>query len=70
MIENERQYRVTQALASRFAQTLDALKRRSNDGKRVHPRIKKAQVEAVSSQLADLERDLRSYESSEGPRSP
>ncbi len=70
MIENERQYRVTQTQAKRLEQTLEGLMRRSNDGKHVHPRIERAQVEAVSSQLADLETDLRAYESREGQRSP
>ena len=59
MIKNERQYRLTKAQANRFSQTLRSLGKA--DG--VHPLIAKAQHEALSSQIADLERELREYES-------
>ncbi len=63
MIKNERQYRITKAQAARFTQTLDRFERRSGNAADVHPRIAKAQEEAVRSQLADLNGELREYES-------
>ncbi|MXY35684.1 MAG: helix-turn-helix transcriptional regulator [Dehalococcoidia bacterium] len=62
MIKNERQYRITKAQAARFAQTLDDLKQRPGHASDIHPRIARAQEEAVESQLADLEGDMREYE--------
>lgn len=62
MIKNERQYRITKAQAKRFSQTLESLRGRTEDPD-VHPLILKAQEDALSSQLADLEGDLQEYES-------
>ena len=62
MIKNERQYRITKAQAARFMQTLENLRQRSDSSTGVHPRIARAQEEAVKSQLEDLERELREYE--------
>ena len=59
MIKNERQYRLTKAQANRFSQTLQSL----GEADGVHPLIVKAQREALSSQIADLEDELREYES-------
>ena len=59
MIKNERQYRLTKAQANRFSQTLQSL----GEADGVHPLIVKAQREALSSQIADLEEELREYES-------
>ena len=59
MIKNERQYRLTKAQANRFSQTLQSLD--ESDG--VHPLIVKAQREALSSQIVDIEGELREYES-------
>ena len=63
MIKNERQYRITRAQADRFSQTLDSLRQRPSDAEGVHPLIAKAQEDALRSQLADLEGELREYES-------
>ena len=64
MIKNERQYRITRAQADRFSQTLDSLRQRPSDAEGgVHPIIAKAQEDALRSQLADLEGELREYES-------
>ena len=63
MIKNERQYRITKVQAERFSQTLDGLRQRSGETEGVHPLIAKAQEEALMSQLADLEGELREYES-------
>ena len=63
MIKNERQYRITKAQADRFSQTLDSLRQRSIETDEIHPLIAKAQEDALRSQLADLQAELRKYES-------
>ncbi len=63
MIKNERQYRITKAQASRLRQTLENIRPRSADTPGLNPRIAQAQEEAVQSQLADLEQELREYQS-------
>ena len=63
MIKNERQYRITKNQADRFSQTLDDLRQRPRETEEVHPLIAKAQEDALRSQLADLEEQLRDYES-------
>ena len=63
MIKNERQYRITKAQATRFAQSLDGLAQRSSETEGFHPLIAKAQEDALRSQLADLEEELREYDS-------
>ncbi len=65
MIKSERQYRITRAQAARFAKALEALSQGPNPNG-LHPLIAKAQVDAMSSQLADLEGELREYESLKG----
>ena len=62
MIKNERQYRITRTQAERFARTLDGFRNRPEGDDGVHPMIAQAQVDAVTSQLADLEAELREYE--------
>ena len=62
MIKNERQYRITRTQAERFVRTLEGLRNRPEGADGVHPMIAQAQVDAVSSQLADLEAELREYE--------
>ena len=62
MIKNERQYRITRTQAERFARTLRGLMERPGGADEIHPIIAQAQMDAVSSQLADLEAELREYE--------
>ena len=62
MIKNERQYRITKAQAARFAETLKRLGQASDGTGGVHPRIVQAQADAIRSQLTDLEREMREYE--------
>ena len=62
MIKNERQYRITKAQAARFAKTLERLRQGSGGTGKVHPRIVQAQADAIRSQLEDLEREMREYE--------
>ena len=63
MIKNERQYRITRAQVERFERTIKELRSRSQTESNVHPLIAKAQEDAVSSQLEDLKREMREYES-------
>ena len=63
MIKNERQYRITKVQAERFSQTLQSLRRRSGGAEGVDPLIAKAQEDALRSQIADLEGEMREYES-------
>ena len=61
MIKNERQYRITKTQAAKFSRALDKLRQLPNT--ELHPLIVKAQEDTLSSQLADLEAELREYES-------
>ena len=63
MIKNERQYRITKTQANGFVLTLQSLRENRGHEEGVHPLIVKAHEEAVSSQLADLESEMREYES-------
>lgn len=60
MIKNERQYRITKAQASQFADALRNLE--AQQPNHLHPSLQRAQIEAVRSQFADLEAELRDYE--------
>ena len=60
MIANEYQYRRTQAAAKKFRRALDKPVAPARPG--VHPRLLKAEHEALASQLGDLERELTDYE--------
>ena len=60
MIKNERKYRITKAQAERFANALDIFKDTSRET--LHPLLVNAHEEALRSQLADLEEELREYE--------
>ena len=62
MIKNERQYKITKAQADHFAEALRQIERKGSETEEVHPLLMKARVDALSSQLADLEGDLREYE--------
>ena len=53
---------ITKAQAARFAKTLERLRQGSCGTAGVHPRIVQAQADAIRSQLADLEREMREYE--------
>ncbi len=62
MIKNERQYKITKAQAARFAETLRQFEGETSEVRDVHPLLLKAKQDALRSQLADLENDLREYE--------
>jgi DNA-binding XRE family transcriptional regulator len=59
VIKNERQYRITNALADRFAQSLRELPRQASAA---DPLLHKAQVDAMTSQLEELHGQLEEYE--------
>ena len=63
MIKNERQYRVTKSQALRFSDALETLRQTPKESNHLHPVLVKAQEEALSSQIADLQSELEEYES-------
>ena len=62
MIKNERQYRITKAQANKFARALAQAKQDSGKNSQIHPLLKKAQEDALRSQLTDLRVQLEEYE--------
>lgn len=61
MIKNEREYRITKAQADKFRTAIDAAAREGPPA-RVHPKLHKASIEGMRTQLADLERELREFD--------
>jgi ribosome-binding protein aMBF1 (putative translation factor) len=62
MIKNEREYRITKAQARKFEQALALLGKEGSIGKGVHPRLAKAQKDALQSQLDSLTKQIKDYE--------
>jgi DNA-binding XRE family transcriptional regulator len=60
MIKNERQYRITKAHAEKFARTIAEAEACPNPS--IHPKLRRAELEGLSSQLDDLKRELYEYE--------
>jgi ribosome-binding protein aMBF1 (putative translation factor) len=60
MIKNERQYRITKAQADKFAKALHEMT--TSPQRAGHPVLRKAQIEALQSQLEDLQREIAEYE--------
>ena len=63
MIKNERQYEITNAQLDRFRETLARIEDDETRGAEIHPLLVKARKEAVQSQIADLDNQLREYDS-------
>ena len=61
MIKNERQCRITKAQAERFREAIRNLQS-SPPGEKIHPVLRRAEIEALQSQLADLEAELLEFE--------
>lgn len=61
MIKNERQYRITRAQAEKFAQALARVEQKPVDDA-VHPLLRKAEREALHSQLESLHKEIKEYE--------
>lgn len=60
MVKNERQYRISKAQTEKFRRAVQEF---SNTPPRAaHPVLRKAQMDTLKSQLADLQRDLHVYE--------
>ena len=62
MIKNERQYRITKAQSDKFAHALAQAEQESGKNGQIHPLLKKAQEDALRSQLTDLRLQLEEYE--------
>lgn len=61
MIKNERQFRITKAQAEKFRSALATLESAQSD-ESIHPLLRKAERDALRSQLADLDRELTEFE--------
>ena len=61
MIKNERQYRITNAQAEKFAAAIRE-KELAPPDKHVHAKLRDAELNALRSQLADLREELEEYE--------
>ena len=68
MIKNERQYRISKAQAAKFEATLKSFGSKSHKDQTTHPRLVKAQKDAIQSQLDSLLGELREYEELESGR--
>jgi len=62
MIRNARQYRITKAQAEKFRRALDEFDDRPEAHPGVHPKLIKAQRDAIGSQLETLEQEIKEYE--------
>lgn len=62
MITNEREYRITRKRAAGFARAIEQSDTTSQERTDVHPRLVRAELEALKSQLADLRAELGEYE--------
>ena len=70
MIKNERQYRIAKAQAGKFEEALSAFLAESGDDRTTHPRLVKAQKDAMRSQLESLRQELTEYEDLESGNTP
>ena len=62
MITNERQYRITRRRAADFVRAITEFDAKSHERADAHPRLLRAEREAMNSQLADLREELEEYE--------
>jgi transcriptional regulator with XRE-family HTH domain len=62
MIKNEREYRITKAQAEKFERALARFAQPAGVDGEIHPLLRKAQEDALRSQLADLRTELEEYE--------
>ena len=60
MIKNERQYRITKAQVAKLESELARI--REDGDSELHPRLLRAQVEALESQVEDLMREIAEYD--------
>ena len=62
MIKNERQYRIAKAQVAKFEAALKTFGSKSRKDQTTHPKLVKAQKDALQSQLDSLNGELREYE--------
>ena len=62
MITNERQYRITRNKAKRFVGALEEFEAKAGERTGVHPRLIRAEREAMEAQLAALREEVEEYE--------
>ena len=62
MITNERQYRITRNKEGRFARELQEFDAKADERAGVHPRLVRAEREAMEAQLAILRQEVEEYE--------
>lgn len=70
MIKNERQYRIAKAQIAKFEEALRAFSSESRHDRTTHPRMIKAQRDAMQSQLESLRLELIEYEDLESGNTP
>ena len=70
MIHNARQYRITKAQAAKFAQAVKDFDTRQSAHPGVHPKLIKAQRDALASQLESLQQELKEYEKMQASKKP
>ena len=63
-VTNERQYRIARRRAADFASAIEKFEAKSHERPDTHPRLLRAELEAMKSQLADLRGELEEYERS------
>lgn len=61
MIRNEREYRITKAQAKKFHDAVNQFEE-ERPARNLHPRLVRAQKDAMQSQLETLRREIRDYE--------
>lgn len=61
MIKNEKQYCITKSQIKRFEEALDSIENQPVD-ESIHPLLRKAEKEALESQLVDLRKQVDDYE--------
>ena len=70
MIKNERQYSITKAQADKLHTSLKSFSAQSANDRTTHPRLIKAQKDAMRSQLESLRRELREFDERNAGESP
>lgn len=70
MITNERQYKITRAEAEKFKGVLSSLEKTQKERTDVHPKLLKAERDALESQLDDLLIELAEYEELQRSEAP
>jgi DNA-binding XRE family transcriptional regulator len=70
MIKNERQFRIANAQAAKFEAALKTFRSKSRKDQATHPRLLKAQKDAIQSQLDSLKVELCEYEELQSGKVP